>query len=63
MGAEGPTAAVRLRRAIKRDPHWKRFVLHWLREGLTEEAVLDELARAKRYTWLRARGYGAGAYP
>jgi hypothetical protein len=57
------TATVRPRRAVKRDPDWSPFAGHWLREGMTEEAVLEELARAKRYAWLNARGYRAGTYP
>jgi hypothetical protein len=63
MGRNDLTVAARLRRAVKRDPDWAPFVGYWLREGLTEAAVLEELARAKRYTWLSARGYPAGMSP
>jgi hypothetical protein len=46
-----------LRKAIEEDPEWKRFVRHWISEGLSAPDIWESLCLARRDANFRKRGY------
>ncbi|MGO9701879.1 MAG: hypothetical protein ACLPX7_21735 [Xanthobacteraceae bacterium] len=50
------TAIEYLQNEIRKDPDWKPFVEHWIREGFNASTVLDFLWRAQRDLLYRAVG-------